>query len=67
MRDGMLLWRDRLGERFAEVARRHPPRIAVDLASLAAMITVVFEGAFILSRTLGEPQAVARQLAHYRN
>ena len=31
------------------------------------MISVVFEGAFILSRTLRKPQAVARQLAHYRN
>lgn len=67
VRDGMLLWRDRLGERIAEVTRRHPPRISIDPAGLADMITVVFEGAFILSRTLREPQAVARQLAHYRN
>lgn len=67
VRDSMILWRDRLGKRFAEIARRHPPRIAIDPASLADLITVVFEGAFILSRTLREPQAVARQLAHYRN
>jgi TetR/AcrR family transcriptional repressor of nem operon len=38
----------------------------VHLDSLADMMTVVFEGAFILSRTLKEPQAFAEQLRHYR-
>jgi hypothetical protein len=31
------------------------------------MITVIFEGAFILSKTLGSPAVVARQLRHFRN
>ena len=30
------------------------------------MIAVVFEGAFILSRTLKEPETFAEQLRHYR-
>lgn len=30
------------------------------------MLTVTFEGAFVLSKTLSEPQAIARQLRQYR-
>lgn len=62
----VLLWRRRLTGKLREVAERHPPRHDVDLEALADMLWVIFEGAFILSRTLNEPQAVARQLALYR-
>lgn len=65
--DTMGTWRERLGDKLREVAAAHPPRIDVDLDTLADMITVVFEGAFILSKTMKEAQVVARQLDHYRN
>ncbi|MBB3230227.1 hypothetical protein FHR97_001061 [Halomonas stenophila] len=60
-------WRSRLGEQLRRVAERYPPRLEVDLESLADAITVVFEGAFIVSRTYREPAVVAQQLRHYRN
>ena len=41
--------------------------LEVDLDSLADELTVMFEGAFIVSKTLGEPKVVAQQLVHYKN
>lgn len=64
--EAVLLWRRRLTRKLREVAERHPPRDHVDLEALADMLWVIFEGAFILSRTLDEAQAVARQLGLYR-
>lgn len=63
----MRTWRERLGAKLAEAMERHPPRLPVSAAELADMLTVIFEGAFILSRTLREPGVVADQLGHYRN
>lgn len=63
----MLSWRERLGAKFKEVMERYPPRLEVDADSLADMMTGILEGAFILSKTLKEPQVVAAQVRHYRN
>lgn len=63
----MLEWRKAVGEKLRAAADRHPPRIDVDLDSLADLLTVVFEGAFILSRSLKAPKIFAEQLHHYRN
>ncbi len=65
-RRAMLLWRDRLAEKFAEAAECSSPRVPVDPAGLADMITVIFEGAFIMSKTLEDPEVVAEQLGHYK-
>jgi TetR/AcrR family transcriptional repressor of nem operon len=46
---------------------KYPPRLPIDPGSLADELTVIFEGAFILSRTLEEPKITAQQLRHYRN
>lgn len=59
-------WEKRLGDKLREAAQIRPPREDVDLDSLAEMITVVFEGAFIVSKTRREPKVVAAQLQHYR-
>lgn len=66
VRGGMIRWRRRFEGMLEAAARRHPPRGRPDLEALADMLTVVLEGAFILSRGLDEPQAVARQLSHFR-
>ena len=60
-------WRDRLGAKLREAVDRHPPRLPVDIVSLADMITVVFEGAFLMSKSYNDAMLVARQLRHYRN
>ncbi|NIR59428.1 MAG: TetR/AcrR family transcriptional regulator [Gammaproteobacteria bacterium] len=62
-----LRWRERLGAKLEEVIACHPPRLEVDAASLADLVTTVFEGAFIMSRTLEDPRIVAQHLRHYRN
>jgi TetR/AcrR family transcriptional repressor of nem operon len=66
IQDTMLTWREKLGAKLAEVAKRYPPRRPVDMDVLAEMIVVIFEGGFILSRTLKEPRAVATHAANYR-
>ncbi|HXV10624.1 MAG TPA: TetR/AcrR family transcriptional regulator [Burkholderiales bacterium] len=60
-------WRDLLKEKFEVIARKYPPRIQVDAASLADVFTVVLEGAFISSKALDEPQLIGEQLRHFRN
>lgn len=60
-------WRDVLGARFAAVMERCPPRRPTTPEALVDMALAVFEGAFILSKTMREPQAVAVQLAQFRN
>ena len=65
--DTMLAWRLAMGAKLREAAAARPPQLEVDLDSLADMITVVFEGAFIVSKTLKDPRCVAEQLGHYRN
>ncbi len=65
IRNSMLKWRRRVLAKLEEVAEEHPPRMSVDLESLADMLLVIFEGAYILSQSLREPKEVARQLSHY--
>lgn len=63
---GLTRWREVVGEKLGRAVEARPPREEVDPEELADMLTVIFEGAFILSKTLSEPRAVARQLRHYR-
>lgn len=60
-------WREALGPRLEAIAARHPPRVPVDLPSLADVVLTAFEGAFVVARALGDPGVVARQLRHVRN
>ena len=60
-------WEKRIGDKLRQIAEFHPPREEVDLDSLAEMITVIFEGAFIVSKTRRAPEVVAAQLVHYRS
>lgn len=62
----MRTWRERLLAKLEEVAAVHPPRRDVDLESLADQITVVFEGAYIVSKVLADPAVVSAQLRHHR-
>lgn len=64
---GLLRWRERLADKFREVLEERTPSADVEPEDLADMLTVIFEGSFVLSKTLSEPQAIARQLAEYRN
>jgi TetR/AcrR family transcriptional repressor of nem operon len=67
IRSSFAKWRELLQEKFEAVARRYPPRIEVNAASLADAFTVVLEGAFITSKAMNEPKLVSDQLRHFRN
>lgn len=65
--DTFLQWRQRIGTKIEEVMLQYPPRLPVSSTSLADMMTVIFEGAFVVSKTLKEPGTIAAQLGHYRD
>jgi TetR/AcrR family transcriptional repressor of nem operon len=67
IRAGFEHWRDVLGRRLAAVMARHSPRLPTTPEALADMSLALFEGAFILSKTLRDPQAIATQLDQFRN
>jgi TetR/AcrR family transcriptional repressor of nem operon len=65
--EAVVAWRERLREKLEAAAALHPPRLDVDLSSLADLVFVTFEGAFVLVRTLGDPSQMRRQLEHLRH
>lgn len=65
IRESMLAWRKRVLEKLEVISEIYPPQEEVDLESLADMLLVIFEGAFVLSQSLQEIKIVARQLSHY--
>ena len=64
--DAMLAWRSLTREKLDEVVGRYPPRVPVDLDALADQGLAVYEGSFVLSRALGEPELLRGQLRHFR-
>lgn len=67
IRENMKTWRERLVAKFSTIGESHPPRVEVDYTSLADLMTVIFEGAFIVSRSFKDPAIIGIQLEHYRN
>lgn len=67
IRDSVLAWRARVRGKLEEIAAERPARLEVDLDVVADQLWSTFEGAFILSRTMQSPGAVAGQLRQYRN
>jgi len=59
-------WRVRTRAKLDEVVQRYPPRVEVDLDALADQGLAVYEGSFVLSRALGEPELLRGQLRHFR-
>lgn len=60
------LSRRELTKLIREIMDKHPPRRPIDPQSLADGFMSTFEGAFILSKSLGEPEITAQQLRHYK-
>lgn len=60
-------WRARVAGKLREVAALYPPRLPVDIDSLADMSLAIAEGAYVLSKVNRAPKAVAVQFRHYRN
>lgn len=60
-------WRHYISDKVYEVMQTRQPRLVVDVESLADLLTTIFEGAFIMSKTFNDPKMVAKHLHHYRN
>ena len=45
----------------------HPPRVEVDLDALADHLTVIVEGAIVLSKALNDPGLMGRQTRLFRD
>ena len=60
--NAVLAWRERLAGKLREAADRHPPRELVDLDALADHVFATFEGAFMLTRAMADPELMRRQL-----
>lgn len=67
IRQWMLTWRSRIMEKLEAIIQKYPPSKEVDLESLADMLLVIFEGAFVLSQSLKENKVIAHQLSHYHS
>jgi len=66
LRASTLMWRGVMKRKLEEVVRSHPPRRDVDLESLADLFYSLTEGAFIMTKTLGDKTLLARQSRHLR-
>jgi len=66
IKDSFITWRRRLALAIKRIAKIYPPKIKVDPKSLADELSVIFEGAFILSKSLNDPDIVLQQLGHYK-
>ena len=62
----LLRMRQRFAGSLAKIAAEHPPRAEVDLDALADHLTVIVEGAIILSKALDDPGLMGRQTRLYR-
>ena len=66
MKDGTLAWRKLFSEQLHLVQEKYPPRFATDIDDLDDLLSACMEGGIILSRILKNPQALSKQIIHYR-
>lgn len=65
--EGFLAWRKRFRGYLEEIAKRYPPKMDVDLQSLADALSAAVDGGIILSKALHQRTALPAQILHYRN
>ncbi len=63
----VMSWRRRYQAWLEEIAAVHPPRMAVDLETLADQMTVIVEGGILLAKGLRDPSQAARHILLYRD
>ena len=61
-----LVSRRELTALIERISQKYPPRAEIDPAALADTFMSTFEGAFILSKSLNEPEITAQQLRLYK-
>lgn len=60
-REAILNWRSRFHGWLMEIAAIYPPRLPVDLETLADSINVMADGAIITSRAVGDKTVIGKQ------
>lgn len=60
-------WTRRISAKLEQVVALYPPRLAVDIRTLAEMSLTQAEGAYILGKVNRDAKAPAAQFRHYRN
>ena len=66
LNEEFILSRTELTKLIHEIMAKYPPRREVDPVSLADGFMSLFEGAFVLSKSLGEADVTVKQLQHYK-
>ncbi len=67
LREATLMWRREMRTLLDQVIAVHPPRIPVDVESLADLFYALTEGSFIMTKTLADKSLLARHTQHLRN
>ena len=65
--EGLLSWRKIFREQLDLILQLHTPRLQVDSAELADMLTATIEGGIIMSRAHGDQQVLVQQILQYRS
>lgn len=65
--ENMLAWRRRFLGALRAVAERYPPKIEVDLDTMADMMMALVEGGIVLSKGLKDSKVLPAQVMHFRN
>lgn len=63
----VLLWRQRFRKIFDDIGAVHQPNEPVDPNELADMVSTVLEGGIVMSKALGEPRTLERQILVFRS
>ncbi len=66
-RTAVLGWRERFSAALEEIAEVYPPRDDVDLQAVADMVSSTVDGGIILSKALGEPAILSKQILLFRS
>ena len=67
LRMATLMWRQVAKDMLEKVIAVHPPRIEVDVESLADLFYALTEGSYIMTKTLGDKTLLPRHTRHLRN
>ena len=67
IKSSILEWRETFIELLSKAKIKEKSQIEIDIPSLADQFVVIFEGAFIVSKALNEPDISSKQLVHLRN
>jgi AcrR family transcriptional regulator len=65
--ESVLALRKRFADWLEEIADKHPPRMVIDVNALADNVTVIVEGAIILSKALNDRSLMGRHTRLFRD